>query len=489
MGDVLHDHALEHGQIFNRRDVVQAQVVTASDIGHHGHITPVKGQPFAQHAAAGGFQHGCIHVGVLQHIARTFGAAAVTGVDALTRDVDTIRVGHAHAQAVLGQQVRDQAHGGGLAIGAGDGHQRNAAILMLVEHAGDDGLTHRAPLAVGRRQVHAQTGRGIDLDHATALFFERMQDAVADNVHAANIESHHACGSHGTGCHFRVHAVGDIGGGAAGGQIGVVAQGDALAFGGHGVGIKPLACQARQSNIVKSDFGQRGRMARAAARVFVDLFHHVTDGVLAITHHVGRFTISRRHQLVANHQQAKVVAGNVAFDQDVIAELGGCRVSRCQLFTRRDVDRHALALVATLGFDHHRQTDFTGGHPGIFRGIDLTAERNRHARRSQQFFGQLFVLGDRFRNGTGDVHFGGLDAALLAAPAEHDHAALRHAAKGNVARNRRLHDGARARPQAYIFVEFAQALQRLLQIEGGVVLRRQTQGFGQLQGQAAHRFF
>ena len=44
-----------------------------------------------------------------------------------------------------------------------------------------------AALAVGRRQVHAQAGRGIDLDDAAALLLQRAQHALADHVDAADV--------------------------------------------------------------------------------------------------------------------------------------------------------------------------------------------------------------------------------------------------------------------------------------------------------------
>ncbi len=51
--------------------------------------------------------------------------------------------GHAHAQAARGQQVGNQATGGGLAVGAGHRHDRNTAIVAIGEHRRDDGLARR----------------------------------------------------------------------------------------------------------------------------------------------------------------------------------------------------------------------------------------------------------------------------------------------------------------------------------------------------------
>ena len=104
--------------------------------------------------------------------------------------------------------------------------------------------------------MHAQAGCGVDLDHATALLLQRMQDAAADHVHPANIESNHLRGGHRTRCHLGVDIVGDIGGRATSRQVGVVTQGHACALDRHRVGLVALVGQAAQGDIVKVDFGQ-----------------------------------------------------------------------------------------------------------------------------------------------------------------------------------------------------------------------------------------
>ena len=87
----------------------------------------------------------------------------------------------------------------------------------------------------------------------------------------------------------------------------------------------------------------------------------------------------------------------------------------------------------------------------------------------QQFLGQLFVLGDRFRDGAGHVGLGGLDAALLAPPAELHQAALGQAAEGNIACHGGIDDRSGARAEADILVEFTQAVQSVGDVEGRVI--------------------
>ena len=53
-----------------------------------------------------------------------------------------------------------------------------------------------------------------------------------------------------------VNVIGHVGGGAPGGQVGVVAQAHALALIRHRFSMQPLVGQARQGNVVKPDFRQ-----------------------------------------------------------------------------------------------------------------------------------------------------------------------------------------------------------------------------------------
>ena len=267
---VLHDDALQHRQVFHGGDVVQAQVVAHADVGHYRDLAAVEGQAFAQDAATRGFKHGRVDVRVQQHVARAAWTAAVATVGLAAFDVDAVGIGHARAQAAGGQQVRDQAHGGGLAVGAGHRHHWDATILARREHGVDDGLAHRAAFAERWRDVHTQARCGVDFHHAATLIFNWLQHVVAHHVHAAQIEANHLRRFHRARRHFRMHIVGDVGRRAAGRQVGVVTQDDALAFGRHGIRVQVLHGQTRNRDIVETYLGQRSRMTRTTARISVD---------------------------------------------------------------------------------------------------------------------------------------------------------------------------------------------------------------------------
>jgi hypothetical protein len=54
--NILDDDAFDDGQLVDRSDEVEAEVVADADIGDHCHVAHVKAEAFAQHAAPRGFE-------------------------------------------------------------------------------------------------------------------------------------------------------------------------------------------------------------------------------------------------------------------------------------------------------------------------------------------------------------------------------------------------------------------------------------------------
>ena len=198
-GDVFDDDAFDHGQFIDRGDEIEAEVVAKADIGDHCDIAHVKAEAFAQHAATGGFENGGINVGVEQHIPGALRAGAVTAIGALAVDVDAIGAGHADAHAIALENTADQAAGRRLAIGAGDGDDRNAGVVTIREHHADDGFANGAAFAERGVEVHAQARCSIHFNNAAALIFQRFEHGVADDIDAANVEADGLCGCYRTG--------------------------------------------------------------------------------------------------------------------------------------------------------------------------------------------------------------------------------------------------------------------------------------------------
>jgi hypothetical protein len=290
---------------------------------------------------------------------------------------------------------------------------------------------------------------------------------------------------HGARRHLGVHGVGHVGGGAAGRQVGVVAQHHALAARGHAVGREALRFEPADGDVVQPDLGERGGVALAAARVEVHGVHQLAHRGAAVADHLRRIAPRGGHQPVAHHQQAEVEAGQELLDHH-LAVHGRRVVGREQFLARVDVDRDALALVAVLRLHHDRQADLVGGRPAVFGAAHGPAQRHRHAGGVEQLLGQFLVLRDRFGHAAGAVDFGRLDAALLGAPAELHQAAAGEAAVRNAASHGRIDDGAGARAQALRLVEVAQFGDGGVGVEGGVRLRGGDELVGQFDGAAAH---
>ena len=361
------------------------------------------------------------------------------------------------------------------------------AVAAIGVHVVDHRLAHVATLAERGADVHAQAGRGVDLDNAAVLLFQRLDDGLAHHVDAADVQAHRLRGFDGARGHFGVHAVGHVGGGAAGREVGVVAQDDALAGDRHRIRREVLRRQARLGDGVDADLGERGAVALAAARVLVDLGHQLAHGVLAVADDQRRIAPGGGHQLVAHHQQAEVVAGQVALDHHG-AVACGLGVGDVEMGAVDDADGDALALVAVLRLHHHGQADVLRGGPGVFQVGDRATQRHRHAGRVQQLLGQVLVLGDGFGDGAGAIHLGGLDAALLTAPAELHQAAPRQALDGDAALQGGVDDGAGGRAQALVLVQLVQLGQHGGDVERLACGGGATQRLRLLEGQAAHGF-
>ena len=210
--------------------------------------------------------------------------------------------------------------------------------------------------------------------------------------------------------------------------------------------------------------------------------------MLAIAHDQRRLAPCGGHQFVAHHQQAVIVAGQKLFHQHgAIPHSGG--IGFVKLLSRGDVDRDPFALVAVLGFDHNRQTDFMGNGPGFVQALGRAPHGHGHACRVQQAFGQVLVLSNRFGNGAGGVGFGGLDASLLGAPAKLHHAAIGEATDRDAACHGGVHDGPGRRPKAHVFVVFVQLRDGAFQVEAGTCCGGLTQLLGQAQRQTTYHFF
>jgi hypothetical protein len=253
--DVLNDDPLDHRQVLNGADIGKSEVVAKPDVGDHRNIAAVEAEALAQHAAACRFQDGRVDTGVEENISGAFRTTAVAAVDAPIFDIDAVGGGHADAQALCGENVGDQADGGRLAVGSGNRHQRDTRIFAVGEDVADDRFANWPSLAERRLQMHAQAWCGVQLDDTATLLLERAQDAVTDDVNTGNIEADGARRSDGLRGELGMDVVGDVGGRAAGRQVGVVAQDYARASVWYRLRGQAAARQACQGHFVEANPG------------------------------------------------------------------------------------------------------------------------------------------------------------------------------------------------------------------------------------------
>jgi hypothetical protein len=184
----------------------------------------MEAQARAQHAAARGFEHRVVHGGIFQHKLGADAAGAVAFLQLHALNVNAVGGGEPNFVAFAGHQVRDEARGGGFAVGAGHGNNGNArggpGRKQHVDHRG----RHVARQPFGGRNVHAEARRGVYLNHGAAAFVERHGNVVGHQVDAADVEAHDAGYPLGQEYVVGVHLVGDVTGRAAGADVGRALQ-------------------------------------------------------------------------------------------------------------------------------------------------------------------------------------------------------------------------------------------------------------------------
>ena len=121
----LDDHPLDGGELAQGMHLLESEVV-AGHVEDDRHVVALVAEAFAEDAAARHLEDRAVDAWVLQHQLRRARPAGVDLLDQAVVDVDAVRRGHANVVAHAAQDMVDHADGRGLAIGAGDGHDRNA---------------------------------------------------------------------------------------------------------------------------------------------------------------------------------------------------------------------------------------------------------------------------------------------------------------------------------------------------------------------------
>ncbi len=166
------------------------------------------------------------------------------------------------------------------------------------------------------------------------------------------------------------------------GHIAIALDKQALARSGHRINGGALTREFERNCGVVLDEIQRGGLTRAATRVAIDLqINQLLHRRLAIAHHPGFFATRGGNQFAAYHQQAMFNTGNKPLQQHIATT--GCFLregkSCLDVFTAREVNRNATAMIAIHRFDHHGCVDGLCFFPGFGGAFDNTAFGHWHA--------------------------------------------------------------------------------------------------------------
>ncbi len=439
-------------------------------VGHVEHaadVASVESQPFTQDAAPSRLQHRHVDHRIGQHHSRADRAAGVAFDDPFAADIDARGAGEADGQAPARQDLRHHPHRRGLAVGPGDRHDRNARRPALWEQHVQHRLGHVPRLSLGRLQVHAESRRGVDLHDAAAGVGDRPGDVGGEEVDAGDVEADHRGRPPRDHLVHRMDDIGPVDGGAAGGEVGGVAQPDHAAGFGNAVECQPLGRHALAERLVDHHPGHHRFMAGAAARIGVELIDQGGDALAPVAHHLGRDPLGHRNDGAVDHQDPIVAALELLLDDDAPPVKTGLLEPPGHLLGSGQADVDAASMVAVERLGHHRATDLRRlGHGLLGRAHHHTA-RGRHAGGGQQGLGQVLVARGLHRDQRGVAGDGRAQDLLPAPPPQTKQALLVEPADRDVAPLRLGDEGGGRGPQGVLAHQRLQRSHLTVQVKGG----------------------
>jgi hypothetical protein len=312
----LDDDRLDVRQLADRVDPTQPQVI-AGDVRHDGDVVAVVAEALAEDATAGDLEDRGVDLGVLEDHLGRLRARHVALLREPAVDDDAVGGGQPDAAAHQLQDMGDHPDGRRLPVRAGHGDDRDpgrgARWEQAVDHRPGDVL--RLPL--GRVGVHAEAGRGVDLDDRPASLADGRRDVGADEVDAGDVEPDDLGGGLGD---LDVVGVGldrPVDRRAAGRHVAGQGELDPGSLRGLVVECEALLVDQLLGGLVDLDPRQDLLVADAAAGVEVGDVDELPDGVLAVSGHARRDALGDRGDLATDDEAAVVMAGDVALDDEV----------------------------------------------------------------------------------------------------------------------------------------------------------------------------
>ena len=264
----LDDDALHLGELLERVDALEPEVI-GLHVQHGADVHLGDAHAGAQEPAARGLEHGRVDVGVGEHHACGDRTRHVAGYRPLPVDVHAVRRREARRVAGHLQYVREHACRRRLAVRAGDRGDRHARGRAGREQHVDDRAGGVPRRALGRRHVHAEPGRGIDLADAATDFAVGQRDVLREEVDAADIKADRLDRAHRHVAVVRVDDVRDVGRRAARREVRGRAQVHLAPGLRHRLRREPGARKHHLGLVVDLEAGQDLLVADAAPRILV----------------------------------------------------------------------------------------------------------------------------------------------------------------------------------------------------------------------------
>ena len=135
--------------------------------------------------------------------------------------------------------------------------------------------------------------------------------------------------------------------------------------------------------------------------------------MLAVTHNMTRYSLGGGNHLPVDDQDAVIVAGDKAFDDDCAGMFSRLGKSRFSLFRGLQVCGHTAAMVGGNRFHDDRVTDAFRGTNSLAFAVNQALSRYRQPEVAQYSIG-LFLVRRKFDGDVAGIAGGGcLDAFLV----------------------------------------------------------------------------
>ena len=282
--------------------------------------------------------------------------------------------------------------------------------------------------------MHAKARSRVHFADAAADGAVALGDVLRQEVHAADIQADGANGALGHLAIVGMNHVGDVGGGAAGREVGGRAQVHDRPLRRHRLGRESGALEHLLRLRIELQAREHLLVADAAARVQVHDVDELRDGVLAVADHVPGRTPGRGDELAVHHQQAVIVALEEALHDHRARMLARDVEAMRDLLVGGETDGNAAAVVAVVGLGDHRETHALGGAHRLALALHHLLLGHRQPEAGQDLVGLLLVARQLHRDMRGAPGDRGLDALLVLAVTELHQRLLVQAQPRNAAR-------------------------------------------------------